>query len=645
MSRTERRASRFAARLFHKGAAFVAALGIAVAGGVANAPVAHADSLSDARAQLAAAQAELNAANAELAKATNAMSEAKSAKAYSDTVRNQANSSNGVVNDFHFAGQLPVYVQVNGSAERPANSTQVAVRGTFQNSGGGYDRNGILNYINQVRYDAYQNSQITIVKKYQPLTWSANLERTAQIRAVEASIYGDHTRPSGEKWHGLGDEGLMQPWGENLSWGANFYNNVKMWVDEKADYLKYLNCKAGKTSVGGVNQCSYGQYGHYTNLINQAFTQVGIAQFTTDRSTVNPYGTAMAAEFGYSLAAKGSADVKKPDTEVYQGVFVKNGSLGAIGAGGKTTFSPAAVSGDPVFYRNSAVYELKALAKAQADGEWNRVASPYNSGQAAVNAAQAKVNAAQAKVNAAQAKVDTAAGTKPTAKPAPAPTPAKTTAPAPAKTTTPTPAKTTQTPASAKTTAPAKTYSFKDVPSSHPFYKDIIWMAQKGITTGYPDGTFHPADSVNRAAFAAFMYRMAGSPKFTVPSTSPFRDVPKTHQFYKEISWMASAGISKGWSVGGGKYEFRPNQAIGRDAIAAFLYRAAGSPSFKATKSFTDTAKNEHRVAISWMATEGISTGWSDGTFRPGNLTERGAMAAFLHRFDAKGHKVKATAK
>ncbi|MCC3270082.1 S-layer homology domain-containing protein [Arthrobacter gengyunqii] len=34
--------------------------------------------------------------------------------------------------------------------------------------------------------------------------------------------------------------------------------------------------------------------------------------------------------------------------------------------------------------------------------------------------------------------------------------------------------------------------------------------------------------------------------------------------------------------------------------------------------------------------TTGISTGWSDGTFRPYKPIKRDAMAAFLHRFDSK---------
>ena len=89
--------------------------------------------------------------------------------------------------------------------------------------------------------------------------------------------------------------------------------------------------------------------------------------------------------------------------------------------------------------------------------------------------------------------------------------------------------------------------SFVDVPTSHPFHGDISWLSQKGITTGWADGTFRPSESVSRAAFAAFLYRMRCEPEWQAPASSPFKDVPASHQFYREITWLAAQGITKGW--------------------------------------------------------------------------------------------------
>ncbi|NCD20655.1 MAG: hypothetical protein EOL89_11880, partial [Actinobacteria bacterium] len=49
----------------------------------------------------------------------------------------------------------------------------------------------------------------------------------------------------------------------------------------------------------------------------------------------------------------------------------------------------------------------------------------------------------------------------------------------------------------------------------------------------------------------------------------PFRDVKPWDQFYKEITWLAAEGVSTGWPDG----TFRPGKDVARDAMAAFLFR------------------------------------------------------------------------
>ena len=93
-------------------------------------------------------------------------------------------------------------------------------------------------------------------------------------------------------------------------------------------------------------------------------------------------------------------------------------------------------------------------------------------------------------------------------------------------------------------------------------------MSQQGITLGWEDGTFRPHDPVSREAMAAFFYRFAGRPSVTAQTT--FNDVrPASTQFYKEISWLQSSGITTGWPDG----TFRPYAPVERGAIAAFMHR------------------------------------------------------------------------
>lgn len=117
---------------------------------------------------------------------------------------------------------------------------------------------------------------------------------------------------------------------------------------------------------------------------------------------------------------------------------------------------------------------------------------------------------------------------------------------------------------------------FTDVPPSAPFAREITWLAARGISTGWvgPSGVqFRPEDPITRDAMSAFLYRLVGSPTFVPPTVSPFSDVGTADPFYKEITWLASTGISTGWSAGGTRTEFRPTANITRDAMAAFLER------------------------------------------------------------------------
>ncbi|VXC67480.1 RCC1-repeats containing protein [Arthrobacter sp. 9V] len=186
--------------------------------------------------------------------------------------------------------------------------------------------------------------------------------------------------------------------------------------------------------------------------------------------------------------------------------------------------------------------------------------------------------------------------------------------------------------------------TFSDVPESSQFATEISWLAASGISTGWDAGSgvrqYRPLESIGRNAMAAFLYRHAGSPAFTAPTVSPFTDVPAGAAFYKEITWLASEGISTGWALGGGKREYRPLSPIARDAMAAFLYRYADKPAFTApaVSPFADVpAGGGFYQEITWLAGSGISTGWDAGNgarqYRPLTGIARDAMAAFLYRY------------
>ena len=168
---------------------------------------------------------------------------------------------------------------------------------------------------------------------------------------------------------------------------------------------------------------------------------------------------------------------------------------------------------------------------------------------------------------------------------------------------------------------------FSDVPTDHPFAEEIGWLVSEGVTTGFDDGTFRPTVAVSRQAAAAFLYRLAGEPP--VAGVAGFSDVPTNHRFHDEIAWMVDQEITTGYSDG----TFRPTVAVSRQAIAAFLYRLADEPTVTRQAGFPDVPTGHpFHDEIAWLVDQQITTGYSDGTFRPTVAVSRQAAAAFLHR-------------
>ena len=87
-----------------------------------------------------------------------------------------------------------------------------------------------------------------------------------------------------------------------------------------------------------------------------------------------------------------------------------------------------------------------------------------------------------------------------------------------------------------------------------------------------------------------------------------------------------------------GGREFRPAEPVTREAMAAFLHRAAGAPEITApaVAPFLDVAADHPFAAeIAWLAETGISQGTAvpgGREFRPAEPVTREAMAAFLYR-------------
>ncbi|MEV8339763.1 MULTISPECIES: S-layer homology domain-containing protein [Leucobacter] len=165
--------------------------------------------------------------------------------------------------------------------------------------------------------------------------------------------------------------------------------------------------------------------------------------------------------------------------------------------------------------------------------------------------------------------------------------------------------------AEAATAATGGTKHFPDVPKSHKFYKPITWMYNVGLTTGIKQGNGAVYDGYSRLSREA----MAAFLYREAGSPSfkmprkKFIDVPSGHKFYKQIMWMYAVGLTTGVKTPQG-IAFQPKAQLSREAMAAFMYRKAGKPSIKGARGFSDVPKShKFYTAITWMKKAGLSTG------------------------------------
>lgn len=167
--------------------------------------------------------------------------------------------------------------------------------------------------------------------------------------------------------------------------------------------------------------------------------------------------------------------------------------------------------------------------------------------------------------------------------------------------------------------------SFKDVPSNHWAKKEIDYLVGKGVIKGYNDGTFKPNNNVTNAQVATMLVRALKLNIDGRPNPN-FTDVFSTNPAFKEIATAVDVGIfPKGKT-------FSPNSPISREAMARALVNAF---KLQGTSNvyFSDVPTSYWAYQyITRLAANNITTGYSDGTFKPKNKVTRAQFAAFVAR-------------
>ena len=172
---------------------------------------------------------------------------------------------------------------------------------------------------------------------------------------------------------------------------------------------------------------------------------------------------------------------------------------------------------------------------------------------------------------------------------------------------------------------------FADVANSAYYVDAVEWMLKREVTQGTTETTFSPNLNCTRAQIVTFLWRAAGSPE--PKGTAGFADVPAGSYYAKAVAWAVENGITGGTGDG----LFSPDAACTRAQSAAFLYRAAGSPTVSGSAGFSDVAADAYYAqAVAWAKEHGITDGIGGGLFGSANDCTRAQIAAFLWRLYAE---------
>jgi hypothetical protein len=158
------------------------------------------------------------------------------------------------------------------------------------------------------------------------------------------------------------------------------------------------------------------------------------------------------------------------------------------------------------------------------------------------------------------------------------------------------------------------------------WYADFVFdLMDWGVVSGYPDGTYRPGNTVNRAELAKIAVILFNLPIPASVTSSPFPDVPKDAWFAPYVAAAKAAGVIDGYPDG----SFKPSGFVNRaEAMKMFTAASGVSVTSIATPVFPDVSAREwYSSYVNFAGSKGVVNGYADGKFKPGNNINRAEIA------------------
>lgn len=170
--------------------------------------------------------------------------------------------------------------------------------------------------------------------------------------------------------------------------------------------------------------------------------------------------------------------------------------------------------------------------------------------------------------------------------------------------------------------------TFSDVRPTHWAAKEIAFLVDQSVITGFPDGSFRPSANITREQAAIMLTRQLGLDTTNVKDPG-FVDVRRDRPSYAAIAAVAERGLLVGREQG----YFNPQETMTRAETAVLLQRAYQLTATKGGPTFPDVqAGHWAHPAVLALASNNITTGLPDGRFGLNQSITRAEFSTFLYR-------------
>ncbi len=175
---------------------------------------------------------------------------------------------------------------------------------------------------------------------------------------------------------------------------------------------------------------------------------------------------------------------------------------------------------------------------------------------------------------------------------------------------------------------------FSDVKENDWFYSYVTALASKGIITGYPDGTFAPQGNITRAEFIKLLVECMD---YDLTENAVFDDVTAKDWYY---TYVSAAADNKVLSVEDYGKEFKGDEKITREEVAALIIKATGVETGKYATPYADTDDKNIVALYTICLMQGSLDGKGNRYFYPeSNITRAEVSAVFTRLLEYNADK------